>query len=269
MKKKHFLLLIIFLSTVKIYAQEGHFINFWGAGQQSWLLNRDDYNGITSKAVGTTDRLLLEETYRSAYGIDYYYNFDTSFGIQTGLIFSRQGQKYSGLASRTLDSGKTTEFFNFRSQVLMDYFKLPVMFRFNSPIDEDERMNMSLYAGFYAGYLWRVTDVSSNPPQDSVNTPAPDFKKFYETLDFGFTGGAQMNIRITKIFAVNFGLRYDRGFVNIEKQRTAMGANYPAEWYFPLSTKKSVVPSSSDALTRLPTRNTTVNLFIGLAFKLR
>src|SRR6266566_8100077 len=85
---KLFLILSLLLS-LPVCGQQGKYLYLWGGPQYVSIANYDDYTTYDEKRV-------QDDTYRAGFGLDYAYNFSPSVGFQTGLAYSRQGQKYSG-----------------------------------------------------------------------------------------------------------------------------------------------------------------------------
>ena len=122
---KIWLLLISFftvLDTTK--AQEGHYLSLSGIGQYTKLNNSDDF-------ATRTESLIPEDTYNPAFGVKYTYNYKANYGLQTGFFYSVQGQKYRGSLDDSLES------INYKSEVTLNYIRIPLKFRFNSRLDAD------------------------------------------------------------------------------------------------------------------------------------
>ena len=261
--RKLTILLIFF--ALKANAQEGKYIQIWGGGQSTQINNsQESYYGGNQD-----DQVSLEETQRPFFGIDYIYNFHNYFGLQTGLVYSMQGQKYSGFVAH--DANDT--FFkasdsnvHFTSQVMMTYIKIPFLFRFNSGKDDDNIFDISIYAGFQIAYLSAVEESTSPAPSALLAKPPVNFKKFYNTLDFEWAAGAQVNIFVSQYWGIAIGARYDRSLMDIESKNFVYdrARTYPAEYYYPISTKKASTPAQEDQYTRFSSKNNTVGVYLGV-----
>jgi hypothetical protein len=253
-------------------AQSGQYLQLWGGPQFVSILNFDDFNesnlGYNRKQI---------PTYRAGGGVDYINNFNQNYGWQTGIYYSGQGQKYYGYAlnfysprdslGKKLDSVPHA----YNSQVWMEYVRIPVMFRFNSLIDQDDRINLSIFLGFQAGYLLSARSYTNPDAPDSVLSRYPnfDYRKLYHAIDFGLCAGAQFNAKINDKLYGTLGIRFDRSLVNIENTSYVLPGNAPVEWLYPLSTKKETRITHSDVIVRMPSKNISVNVFIGIAFKIK
>jgi len=241
--------MVLFVNS--LHAQSGEFLTIWGGPQLVRMPNNDDYYSSQNLYSITP-----QETFRAGYGFDYINNFQNTFGWQTGLTYSREGQLYSA------DSvGKDKAF---TSEVLLNYIKLPFAFRFNSQFEEGEKLNLSIYIGAQLSYLTNVQTVWSNPP-DTI--PAKyrgfDFANLYHRVNFGMVAGAQMNFYIKGNKWAYIGIRYDRSFTNVEKNDYLFPQDFPSSWFFPVSTLKTNKPAQGDMYARSPTLSGVVNLHIG------
>lgn len=249
--------------------QVGKYLNIWGGAQSTQINNsQESYYGGSS-----SDKVSPVETIKPIAGIDYIYNFHDLFGVQTGVIYSAQGQKYSGFVSHDANdtSGKIDSNVNFTSHVYMTYIKVPILLRFNSHKEEEDIANFSMYAGFEFAYLASVDEVVTTPaPPSYMTTNQVNFKKYYNSLDFGWCAGAQVNLYVSKHWGISVGARYTRSLMDVESKNIVYDKSkaYPAEWYYPLSVKKSSTPSQSDQYDRFSSKNNTVGFYIGLVIPL-
>jgi hypothetical protein len=155
----------------------------------------------------------------------------------------------------------------------MDYLRIPLLFRFSSLLEEDDRMNLTIYAGISFNYFLGVTEVATSPTwPDSLskNYPDFDFNKLYYKTNMMLSAGAQFNIKAKETLYPFFGIRFDRSMGGIENLSANQGITFgkggpPAEWTFPVSTKKK---QSTDLLTRATTKHNVINVYVGVAFKL-
>jgi hypothetical protein len=245
---------VAFLSFAN--AQQGFQVSLWGGPQFVALVNVDDY--INSAGQGI--KLNRLPTYRFGGGVDAIYNFANNYGVQSGIYYSQQGQKYDGFVDKLNGT--------FTSHIYMNYIRVPLMFRFNSDFDDDNRMNLSIFGGMQLGFLRDVQEVVTNPASpDTVLARMPnfDFKQLYKNTDFGLGMGAQFNIRITSRVSTMLGLRYDRSFSTIENKDYVLPRNAPEEYRYPVSTIKGI--GGTDNSVRRPTRISAVNLYTGLTFR--
>jgi hypothetical protein len=249
-----------------LMAQKGHFIGPAFGPQMVGMSNAEDVRHLDQSGVSRNS------TYRWAAGLDYYFNFAESYGLQSGVYYTRLGQNYTGLIEKDANTGITANTL-FESHIYMDYLRVPLMFRFSSLMEEEDRMNLTIFAGVSFNYFLGVTEVETTPswPDSlSANNPDFDFDKLYYKMNMAMGAGAQFNVKASKTLYPFFGIRFDRFLGTIENfssvQGTAFGkGGAPVEWTFPVSTKKK---QSTDLLTRTSTKHNAINIFVGLAFKL-
>ena len=266
-----FLSLLFILLTLSLNAQQGKFLYLWGGPQYVKIGNYDDYFDQF-----THTRLSEDDTYRKGFGVDYVYNFSPSVGFQTGLAYSEQGQKYKG----TVDSAQDYYYqkdpikfksrgvpYDYNSHIYLNYLRLPIDIRFTALSEDEYRLGMAMYFGFYLAYLMNVQEVATSPaPPDSFVKENPGFKfiSMYNRLDFGIDAGAQFNVRLSQKIGTGIGLRFDRSFTDIEKRNISIPQNdtRPIEWLPPVSTPKTIRPGTDDYLTRAYSANNVVNLYL-------
>ena len=264
---KRLLFISSFAICLSAHAQKGQYIQVWGGFQSTQIDNaQESYYGSSS-----LESVNLVETDRPVFGIDYFWNFHNYFGLQTGLIYSMQGQKYNGFiihdANDPTGHNPADSNINYTSQVLLNYIKVPFLFRFNSGKEETSIVDVSIFAGFQIAYLADVQDISSNPAPPANLTQDPiDFRKFYKPLDFEWTAGLQVNIFVSQYWGIAIGARYDRSLEDMESKDIVYDKNriYPAEWYYPISVKKVSTPSQDDQYDRFSSKNNSVGAFIGI-----
>jgi hypothetical protein len=265
MKNQKFVILLVIslmLWAGAAKAQKGNYIDFWAGPQLVTLNNYNDYNPtIVDNLVNRVT------TYRGEAGMDYVHNFSPMYGIQTGFYFSQQGQRYSGKIESDYDNPtKLNDTANFASHVFINYFKIPLYFRFNSEMDEDERMNLSMFMGMEAGILQGVQEaysiVYANPYYEN-RASGGDLNKMYKTVDMQLAAGLQLNERITHVFGAFVGMRFSRSLGNIEKLNYPYTSADPVWLRFPISVPKDSPP---DLTVRYPTKNTSIGVYIGVSF---
>lgn len=235
-------------------AQQGLFLSFQGMFEQSNIYARDDiYNyGLD-----------LKPKYAPGGGIALIYNFSENYGWRTGLVYSAQGERYTGQVYAH-DTGDLLIKFN--SEVNLHYLKLPLMFQFNSQFGPKEGSNLSIAAGFNVSYLLSASSQTSPPPDSGNVNLHPNIADFYKPLNVSFAALASFNIYLKKRSSLSFGISFDRSLGDIENKKfNYSGKNYPREYYFPISTKKSTTP---DITTRSPAKNVTVALFFSYTYRL-
>ena len=268
MPVKRFLLVLAIASLMPlsaVNAQVGHYVSFWGGPQ---LVSYSNFNDFSAEYQDAS--LARQNTLRYSGGVDYVYNFHPFYGFQTGLYYSQSGQKYSGHINFDGNNPATRTPVDFTSKVYINYLRVPIAFRFNSEMDDNARVNMSMYLGMQLGFLIGKPSFSTSPaPADSLvsHTSGFDTRKLYNSTDLGILAGVQINVRVTKRFTPFMGVRFERSFANIENLSTVVPHNYPVEYDFPVSTKKTGY-TDHDARATYPTKNNTVGLYLGFTIKI-
>jgi hypothetical protein len=250
-----------------VKAQSGQYLQLWGGPQYVALLNYQGYETDTLYKIRSS-----LNTYKWGGGIDYINNFSQNYGFQTGIYYSRQGQNYFGTVHDFYDTaGKNL---GYTSSISMDYIRVPLMFRFNSIIDEGDRVNLSIFMGLQLGYLLQVSSITDPPPPAAYLNRYPnfDFKQLYNAWDFGLAAGAQFNIKLKENLYGVAGIRFDRSIGGIENTSYVLPDDAPVEWMYPVSTRKESRPDHRTILAYTqsqPSKLISVNVYLGLAFKVK
>lgn len=239
--------------------------------------NFSDYNASSFGQPGVPGQQNIIPTYRAGAGIDYIHCFNQNYGLQTGLYYSGVGQKYSGLVSDYYNKSSNADSpsINYTSHVYMDYIRIPFMLRFNSVMEDNDRINLSVFMGFQLGYLLNVS-AYTNPgaPSDTVKqflaqNPHFNLKQLYNTFDFGLTAGAQLNFKIRDWEYAHIGVRFDRSITDIENLNYVLPENAPVEYLYPVSTKKETRESHYTILTDYASQYIALNVYVGMSFRVK
>lgn len=257
-------LAFLLLAMPQMKAQKGTYLQFWGGPQLVGLPNFNDYSDFR-----TSLRLNRLNTWRAGMGVNVIYNFADNYGLQTGLSYSQQGQKYSGVTpvdgNNNLDTNVA-----YTSHVYLDYLRLPIYFRFTSVSDPEDIVTLSVYAGMYVGYFLGISSLGTDPapPIDSVNKYSYiNLNKVYNKIDIGLGAGAEFNIRIKGNVGALLGVKFERSASTIENRNTEMPYGAPVEWSFPLSIKKQNRLTEADNQVRMPTKNDMISIYAGISYK--
>jgi hypothetical protein len=260
-------LTILFLvsSLSRISAQQGTFVMPYYSVQ---------YTGVNNFRDNWSSTHEYENTYRSAFGLHVFSNISDIFGLETGLRYSLQGQKYSGFIQldgnlKRDPSINDTVNQNYNSRVNLNYLQIPIMLRLNSRLasemDEDDKVYLSIGAGVQLEFLMQA-DMEVNPYPIIDPERVTNVKDFYKNNTVSFIANAMFHIKLfPKVFAVA-GSYLSRTMGTIEN--TSYPHDFskdPMEYFFPISTKKEAVPQ--DYSTRRNTYNTVYALLFGLAFQ--
>ena len=263
-KNIHLLLIIalICLLSIPASAQKGQYINPYGIYQSTSINNRKDY--FTSD-----DILNLKNSYHFAYGIQYISNFTDIFGIETGLKHSTTGQKYYGFIDYDANT-QITEDINYTSEVLFNFYHVPFLLRFNSPLDED-RIFLTIAAGFQADILSKTQVITDPAP---VIPPAGiiNYNELFSSFNVSFVSNAMFTISITEKIHTSIGFQMARSIGDVENKKFEFDKTiHPVEYYFPVSTKKNDRPvfSPNSSSGRQKSKLTNYGLLVGLSFLIK
>lgn len=230
MKPKRFILLALLLLIVQTtFAQKGSFVKPYG------LLKYTTFSNIAESIAGRST-VKLEPTWHKGFGINYIYNAYDIFGIELGLLRENSGQKYSGSIEDDVNTA-VKDPLDFTSEVGMEQWSIPVLFNFNSRM-EDDQIYLSIGAGFKLTYLsnaWMKTDPEPQIPSGGEL----DVKSLFKSTSASFITSASFNTHVYKDWYITFGFTMSRTIGDIENKSILLDKSiHVAEYYFPVSTKK-------------------------------
>ena len=179
MKQILAIVFLLFLTTNVIFAQQGLEIGLKVLPQTTWIFNDDDF------AAGS--ELDFEPKFEMAYGLNVGVNLSDRFGIQSGIIYSPQGQKYAHKNELLLGTAAKS------SEINLNYLQVPVLLKFNS--DPMAVFSFVMGAGVQFGFLQNAAYYINNVQVDSLvlgDNPA----NFYNEKDLSviFNIGTQINV---------------------------------------------------------------------------
>lgn len=190
--KKVFMTAAIALTTLTTVtnanAQEGFNFGIRAIPQTTWMLNADDNDDANYKR---------ETTYGAAFGVGAGYNFTKNMGVNLDVLYSIQGQK-------STDAGV-------ESTQRLNYFKIPLMFTYNTGIDSSRKIAFVGKLGPQLGIRSSSKFLNSNG--DAVLDDANDF---YKNITFGAVAGAGARFAIAKNITLDAGVRFDYDFTDAE-----------------------------------------------------
>ena len=242
-------LTFIALVTGEAFAQKGSYVTLSGGGQLTKLNNARDY-------ARRTDDLIPENTYNPAFGLTYTYIYSENYGLETGLLFSRQGQRYSGKFQDSLN-------IDYESEVSMDYLRIPLKFQFSSSLDADiKNVFLTIGTGLSIDVLMDVK--SETDPGFRTNGLSIDYRELYKPVTASFIADAMLNIRLSDRWWIRTGMNLSFGLSDVENKGFDYPDNAPLEWYFPVSAKKAKKPRVQ---ARERTRHTVFGIELGLSYR--
>lgn len=213
MKKLIILSLTLLISGASFTQQKKLYIGVTGALQNTWILCSTDFD-----EGGILD---FKSTIKSAVGLDLGYQINPEISIQTGLIYSLQGQNY-------ITAGNTNA--NFYTD--LSYLKIPLLLCYY--IRPESKVTIVTQVGFQMSLL--ATAQSSRLLIFGPYSPLyQDVKDSYSgsSLDAVVGFGIQYKLK-----QMNFSLllRADYSLTDIEKTEKKPGLRSPASnftWTIP------------------------------------
>lgn len=254
--KKIFLLLIVAVPALQSFAQKGMFITPYGGVQMSTIANSRDYY---------IKELKFKYKARPVYGLMLDYNFTDIFGLETGLRYSAEGQKYTGHITYDVNTRDSVNIY-FNSACNLNYFQIPLLLRFNSSLDED-KVYMNISAGVQLDILKNASMTVSPGMQDSLNLGS-DVSGMFRTYTGSFVANAGLNIQLSKKVYLYTGLQMSKSISDIENKKFKFNANKMGfEYVFPIGVKKEDYPQ--DYTTRNKTKNIVYSFLVGISIKVK
>ncbi len=241
------LVLVLLLLTQAAGAKDGRYISPWAGGQYVSINNTSDYFDRYTR---------LTKTYNWTAGL-MYLNQEGILGLQSGVIYSRQGQRYHG--TYEVDEVEL----QYRSALNFQYLKVPFEFTFSSGFNEAENLNIYVFAGLQLGILLAI-DMETQPEIQNNSGSRPDLSDLFNTFDPAFTSGATINYWPDEQRNFYLGIRMDRSLRNIENTQYEFDEDVPYEYHFPVSTKKTDRPD----VRRMESRNLVFTLQVGVRFRI-
>lgn len=200
MQNKTLLFFCLLMATSSsVFAQQGFEFGAQVMPQLTLIVNDDDF------AAG--DELNFRTTAHLAYGIHAAYNFSDHLGVQTGLLFSTQGQKY-------VSDEPTPD--TYTSEVRMNYLKIPVLLKFNSNPEASAQFVATVGPQF--GLLNKVTNYYNDEKITYTNLPGEirDIKDAYKSMDLGAVLSLGARFRLTDNLQLGTSFRFDYSLGDIE-----------------------------------------------------
>lgn len=203
--KKLLMYFFILMLANSINAQHtGFYAGLNGALQLSLIFNSDDHD--------KGGELNYETTIKQAFGLDLGYKFNPKVGVQTGIIYSQQGQKY-------ITTGNPNA--NYRTD--LTYIKFPVLFSYH--LRADKEISFFVQAGLQLSLLTEAK--SSRLNVFGIYSPAyKDVKDYYSSLPIEVALGCGVQYSLRK-FCINVLIRPDLSISDIEKTETKPGLRSP------------------------------------------
>lgn len=233
---KKLILLLIFCSfSFNSFAQKGAFIGLSIMPQSAWILNNDDFDS------GDFDFAI---PFSFAFSFDAGYMFNESIGIQTGALYSPQGQKY-------VEGGKDF------GEIKNNYLKIPLLFRLRTGGEKVAFLfNVGPQFGFLIGSSITSAIGETGPPYGS------DTRIYYENFELSAALGLGTSITLGENLLLDLMFKLDYGISEIESdlgkqtlydyQNNGRGATSNALVGLNIGIKYAFPGSKSDSDTTTP-----------------
>ncbi len=191
---------------LKITAQDtGFYAGLQTAFQISLICNSNDFD--------TGGDLDFDGTYTYAAGVDLGYKFKPACGIQTGFIYSKQGQNY-----RTANNVHA----NYKTE--LSYYKIPVLF--NYYIRPEKKWSFIAQAGLQLSLLSEAKSSRENV-FNYYSANLKDVKSYYSSYSIDLVVGIGIQYSIKKL-KLHLLLRPDYSLSDIEKSEAKPGLRGPS-----------------------------------------
>lgn len=170
------------------------------SAQKGWSLHAKalpQFSAMQNEEDNDLEEYDRQTTIHEAFGIGAGYNFTRRAGLELGVLYSLQGQKY------TLDGEELKQ--------KMNYIKLPLTFNYTfNPNDK------VLVIGKLGP---QVSILSASKLKDADGkTLIGNTKAFFNDVTFGGVAGISTQFRLGKQWHFTTGLRYDIDFTNAENK---------------------------------------------------
>jgi hypothetical protein len=252
---------ILFFLKLNCFAQIGHYLTTYFCYQYSNLANTKDH---------WSPKFQYKRTYHPCFGLKYNYNFTNIVGLETGIKYSYQGQKYTGYIEVDGNTGDTINT-NFNSSVELNFIEVPLMLTFNTPranSDGNEDIYfVSISAGIQGDYLndAKMTVSPDLPEKYKTEQVQKDFNKLFNSFTVSFCGDLSLMLKLYKKLYLNSSIFASKTISDIENKSFSYDKKiHPLEYVFPVSVKKESYPASS---VRYKTKNVVFGLRIGITYK--
>ena len=199
MKRILAIVFLLFFATNAIFAQQGLEIGLKVLPQTTWVFNDDDF------AAG--DELDFDKKFELAYGLNIGINLSDRFGIQSGVIYSPQGQKYKHDGEMIFGTTAKT------SEVRLNYLQIPVLLKLNS--DPMSVISFVAGAGVQFGFLQDAQYLVNNVKIDSVLL-GDNAINFYNKKDLSVVFNIGTQINVTEHLNLTLAIQADYSLDDIE-----------------------------------------------------
>ncbi len=253
-----FIVIVLFAHILNANAQ-GYEFGIRLNPEFTGLLNKNDMN------AGNSLKLTSNFAYLS-FGAGVVYNINNNIGLAVDLLFSREGQRFSGkFTGNTLDKSTYSSVVNtqallnnvvivgdYVAKAELNYIKLPFMLSLST--DKTKTLFATLLVGPQINFLVNVAQEINHNDLDYPNTNIKPMNLYKAVTVNGVMAlGGAYNLSSKIILSAKF--RFDYGFNDVEKKNAMVSY-------------AGAIPVRFYSAERTITRNITGGLLIGLDFKL-
>ncbi|MFN8310371.1 MAG: porin family protein [Chitinophagales bacterium] len=194
--------------------RRGFHIGIAGSANSTWIFNQNNYNTLNLFHIPIVRQSEMDYafTWGGMVGVNVGYNFHPNLGIQFEPSYSWAGQKYDDNFVGGVDFtnpgspyyAKDGEYVNVKRIVKMQYFQMPLHFKYQTQIGDEANLYVLLgpqvNVRTIASEVVKIKDVEYIDPKNF--TPDQKFKK----LDAGISIGAGVDIFAKDWMYFNVGL---------------------------------------------------------------
>jgi hypothetical protein len=164
---------------------------------------------------------ISQPTYKNSFGFLFGHYGKANSGIETGLIYSNQGQDYTRSQVYNYNSQYDSTILNVKFN--LSYFKVPFILRVSGNPQRKFWINLNL--GLQICLLneagLRIEDTKNSPYNYNQQI---DLKQYLKPIDLNVVGALCFNFKIKDDFSLFSGLRFDRSFINVAKSNQFVNA---------------------------------------------
>lgn len=198
--------MLILCCCFTIKAQDtGWYAGINAAFQATLICNADDFD--------TGGELDFDPTYHYAAGFDLGYRFNGRYGIQSGFMFSRQGQNY--ITANNVHANYKTE---------LSYYKIPLLFCYH--LKPEKKLSLFVQGGLQLSLLSEAMSSRENV-FFYYSAKLEDVKTYYSSYTIDFVLGLGLQYRLNN-WKINVLIRPDYSLSDIEKTEEKPGLRGPA-----------------------------------------
>lgn len=178
-------------------------VGFFYEPQQTWFFFLPSPGTYISKP-----------TYKSSFGCVFGHYGKENNGLETGLIYSNQGQNYTKSQvynyNSHYDSTTLNVFFN------LSYFKIPIILRVSGNPEKKfwANINLGMQICFLNNATFKIEDTESSPYNYNQQV---DLEPYLKHVDLNIVASIGFNFKIKNNFILFSGLRFDRSAFNVAK----------------------------------------------------